>query len=141
MGRDLSKTVDANGLTNRTFMRSQGCWNCKHGSYDMAKSWWKDRRQKDLEQAMAISLESPLGEEDPKVKNIRRMVDLIDHGMASGGLFKCLGSGVDAHDNPVGDLVKNSYLCRKWSAAQGASVAREGAASDPLPMELEDKTS
>lgn len=133
------KLVDATGLSNRTFIRSQGCWNCKHGSYELGKQWWTQKRQEDLNQAMALALESPMGEQDPKVKNLRRMIDLVDHGMASGGLFKCLGHGVDADDNPVGDLVKSSYLCRKWSAAQGASMAREGEKLDDLPMELEEK--
>ena len=69
------------------------------------------------------------------------MVDLVDHGIASGGLGMCLAGGVDRDGNPVGDFVKDVYLCEKWSGAQGASVARAGAAPDPLPAELEDKIS
>jgi hypothetical protein len=34
--------------------------------------------------------------------------------------------------------VNHRFLCDKWSAAQGASVAREGAAPDKLPEELKD---
>lgn len=136
-----SKVDSTTGLSDRVYLRSQGCWNCKHASFDIAKDWWKDKRQKDLAEALALSMLSPLGEEDPKVKNIRRMVDLIDNGLASGGLTKCIGGGVDADDNPVGDLLKNSYLCRKWSGVQGASIAREGESLDPLPMELEEEVS
>ena len=138
-GKSKALVDSVTGLSNRTFMRTQGCWNCKHGSYELAKSWWKDKRQKDLNEALALSMTSPLGEQDPTCKNIRRMVDMIDHGVASGGLFKCMGHGVDANDNPIGDLVKSSYLCRKWSGAQGATVAREGEKADDLPMELEEK--
>jgi len=82
---------------------------------------------------------SPSGEKEPSVVNIRRMVDAIDVGLASGKLGKCFGGGVDSKDNPVGDFVMGSYLCRNWSGAEGASVARAGAAPDPLPAELEDK--
>jgi hypothetical protein len=105
----------------------------------MGKKHWSDRRQKDLEIALAKSLQSPLGEDDPKVKDIRRMINHVDHGVASRSLGMCLGHGVDRNDNPVGDLVMSTYLCRKWNGAQGASVARAGEALDILPAELEDK--
>lgn len=127
------------GLPERTFERSQGCWNCKGFSREMAKKHWQDRRQKDLEIGLGLALSSALGEDDPKVKGIRRMVDLVDHGVASGGLGMCLAGGTDRNGNPIGDFVKDVYLCDKWSGATGASVARAGAAPDTLPAELEDK--
>ncbi len=37
-----------------------------------------------------------------------------------------------------GSYVSDKYLCDQWSAAQGASVARAGAAPDKLPEELVD---
>ena len=80
-----------------------------------------------------------MGEEDPIVKNIRRMVDNVDHGLASGNLTTCTGRGQDAKGNPVGTFVKSNYLCTNWSGRTGASVAREGQKADDLPMELEDK--
>jgi hypothetical protein len=128
------------GLSGRTFERTQGCWNCVHADHELAKTWWLDRRQKDLEAGVGLALESPQGEKDPKVVQIRRSVYLIDEAMHQGGLTKCKGPGLDANDNPVGDLVKTTYLCRNWSAAQGASVARAGEAPDILPPELDDKT-
>ncbi len=129
------------GLSNRTFERTQGCWNCAHYRPETAKEWWKTKRQQDLQAALSVALESPMKEGDPQVVNTRRMVDAIDVGLATGNLGMCIGKGVDAQDNPVGDLVKSNYLCRKWTGAEGASVARAGQAADPLPMELEDKTS
>ena len=128
-------------LPERTFERTQGCWNCTGWSRDLAKSWWSDKRQKDLEAALALSLESPLGEKDPKVADLRRMIDKVDHGVASGALGKCVGHGVATNGDPVGDLVVHNYLCSKWNGAQGASAARGGEAPDPLPAELEDKLS
>jgi hypothetical protein len=124
---------------DRVIERKQGCWNCTGFSREMGKKHWSDRRQKDLEVGLSISLQSPLGEQDPKVKGIRQMVDNVDHGVASGSLGMCLGHGVDRNGNPVGDLVMSTYLCEKWNGAQGASVARGGEAPDTLPAELEDK--
>jgi len=139
-GKALSSEFDkVTGLNGRTFVRTQGCWNCKHGDFEVARKWWIDKRDQDLQVGVGLSLQSPLGEKDPKVVQIRRAVANIDIAMAQHALTKCTGPGVDANDNPVGDLVKREYLCRFWSAAQGASVAREGQAADPLPMELEDK--
>lgn len=128
------------GLIGRAHERTQGCWNCVHSSSDKAKEIWKDRRQQDLAAGLRISLESPLGEGDQRVVNIRRMVDAIDTGLATFNLTHCKGGGVDAHENPVGTFVKSNYLCHKWSAAQGASVAREGQKADDLPMELAEKS-
>jgi hypothetical protein len=126
-------------LPDRTFERTQGCWNCVSGSRDIAKSWWSAKRQKDLEAALAIALQSPMGEKDPKVTGMRDMIDRVDRGVASGGLVKCVGGGMTARNEPVGDLVVHNYLCVKWSGKTGASVARAGEAPDLLPEELEDK--
>ena len=140
LGGPLSKAIDPEtGLIGRRHERTQGCWNCVHNDFDGAKERWKEARQRDLAAAAAIVLRSPTGESDPTVVNIRRMVDAIDVGLATHNLTRCKGPGVDAKDNPVGDFVKTNYLCRRWSAAQGASVAREGQKADDLPMELEDK--
>lgn len=140
LGPSLSNAIDPEtGLSGRRFERTQGCWNCVHGDFEKAKAVWKERRQADLAIAAGKAIESPLGENEPSVVNIRRMVDAIDTGIATHNLIKCTGKGVDANGNPVGDFVKSNYLCSNWSAAQGASVARAGQKADDLPMELEDK--
>lgn len=129
------------GLVGRRFERTQGCWNCIHGDFEEAGKFWTQKRVEDLQVATRKALESPMGEEDPQVRNIRRMTDAIDQGIRIGSLTRCRGQvGRDAQNNPVGDLVKSNYLCDKWTAKTGASVAREGQKADPLPMELEDKT-
>ncbi len=140
LGPSLAGGLDPQtGLSGRRFERTQGCWNCIHCDFKRGKEYWLDKREKDLETAVTKATASPEGENDNAVVNIRRMVAAIDQGLAFGTLTKCFGPGVDANDNPVGDFVKSNYLCRKWSAATGASIAREGQKADDLPMELEDK--
>lgn len=110
-----------------------------HSDFERARAIWNQKRQQDLEHAARVALQSPMGEDDPEVVNIRNLVDGIDKGIASWNLTKCFGGGVDANGNSVGDFVKSNYLCRKWTAKTGASVARAGQKPDDLPMELEDK--
>lgn len=125
---------------DRIFSRGQGCWNCKHK--ESANKFWSDKRQKDLEEAVRIAAASDLGENDPKVINIRNMVDLADHAVAAGALVRCSTKNPRAKTAlgaDVGDLVVHNYLCNSWSAAQGASIARAGGKADDLPEELIDK--
>jgi len=121
---------------SRVFSRGQGCWNCIHSN--SGNDFWTEKRQKDLELALKTSLISPMGEEDPKVVNIRTMVDKVDHGVASGALLRCT-KGRTADGKDVGDFVVHNYLCDRWSGKQGASLAREGGKADILPEELADK--
>lgn len=124
---------------DRVFERTQGCWNCRWSQ--RATAFWTERRQWDLNKALTISMTSPLGEEDPKVQNIKNMVNKVDHGVASGSLLRCVSipKGRSANGDPVGDLVVHNYLCDRWSGATGASVARGGQKPDTLPEELADK--
>ena len=123
---------------DRTFERTQGCWNCKHSS--RAAAFWTQRRQQDLARALTIAQEHPAqGEEHTQVVNIRRMVDTIDNQVAAGTLLRCGGDGKTAAGDPVADLVAHNFLCHKWSGAQGASIARAGQRADDLPEELADK--
>ncbi len=126
---------------DRIFERTQGCWNCKNKGD--AKAFWSQRRQQDLKRALDIAMSSKLGENHPKVKNIKQMVDKIDHLVAAGALVTC-GTGLvrpgrNAKGDPVGDLIAPNCLCGQWSGAQGASIARAGQKPDDLPEELMDK--
>ncbi len=125
---------------DRTFTRTQGCWNCRHrGS---ATVFWSERRVVDLKHALAIAHESPQGEQDQRVTNIKQMVNRVDHLVAKGQLGVCSNPGgpIDAKGKHIeADLFQHSFLCSKWDAAQGASLAREGAKADDLPEELVDK--
>jgi hypothetical protein len=121
---------------DRVFERGMACSNCIHRQ-DAVK-FWADRRQINLARALTISIESPQGEADYRVQNIRVMVNKSDHAVASGALIHCEKCKT-AHGEPVGDLIPHSYLCEKWTAAEGASVARGGGKADTLPEELVDK--
>lgn len=124
---------------DRVFERTQGCWSCKHGSREEAKRFWTAKRQEDLMRALSLTNDSPHGEEDIRVKNIRHMVDTIDHSVAAGALIRCSGSGKTAAGEPVGDLIAHNYLCSNWSGKQGASIARAGQKLDELPEEIQDR--
>jgi hypothetical protein len=123
---------------DRVISSGQGCWNCKHWDTDKAKPLWTEKRQKDLETALRIAQESPQGEEDTRVYNIRAMVNSFDHLVATKHAGVCLGGGRTADGKPVGDLVTHAFLCDRWSGRVGASLARDGAL-DPLPEERADK--
>lgn len=118
---------------DRVFERTQGCWNCKHSSSGVA--FWTDRRQHNLKAALEIAQSSPLGEKHQKVINIKAMVDTLDHQVAAHNLLRCT-TGRTADGKPVGGLVAHNYLCDRWNAAEGASLARGGQKADKLPEEL-----
>lgn len=107
-----------------------GCYNCIHCDAEAAKQFWKDKRQKELAYATQQALADPLGEDAPQVIAIRRMIDAADKGVASGLLAKCRVGGSEA------DLISIGFLCDKWTARDGASVARDGKPVDKLPEEL-----
>lgn len=126
---------------DRVFERTQGCWNCVHKR--SATEFWTKERQRMLTKALTISMHSKLGENHPKVFNIRTAVNQTDHNVAAGLLIQCgsnlVRPGRTADGNPVGDLVSANFLCDRWSGAQGASIARAGQKADALPEELADK--
>lgn len=121
---------------DRIAVRTQGCWSCIHGDAEAAaKRWWDEARQKLLTQALDIAMNSPAGEDHPKVKAIRQQVPMMDSQMAAKQFVAC-HVGRDPKGNPVGDFVHCTYLCDRWTARQGASIARAGSAPDRLPEEL-----
>ena len=124
--------------SDRIISRGQGCWNCKHWDREVAKPRWTHNRQRDLNTALSIALTSPTGEDDPRVVNVRAMVDDIDHLVAQGYVGVCQGGGKTEDGNPVGDLVLHQFLCGQWSGRSGASLAT-GGKLDALPLELADK--
>ena len=120
----------------RIAVRTQGCWSCIHSDFEKAKTlWWESARGAFLAKAVKLSLESPKGEEHPVVRNIREMVPKLDTAVEAGG-WACCSKGKNPDGTPIGDFVASTYLCDRWSARQGASVAREGQAADKLPEEL-----
>lgn len=117
---------------DRTFSRTQGCWNCKHSG--SATAFWTEARQRDLATAIGIAQDDPQGEESLKVKNIRHMIDTTDHQVALGTLIRC-SHGRKPNGDPVGDLVAHNYLCSRWSA-KATGLDRDIGKTDKLPEEL-----
>jgi len=131
----LAKTLAGVG-EERIAIRTQGCWSCIHSDFEKAKThWWERARFEMLNKAVMIATTSPKGEEHPTVRSIREMVPKIDMSMQAGG-WCCCRIGQSPTGESVGDFVASTYLCDRWTARQGASVAREGAAADKLPEEL-----
>lgn len=136
----LAKSAFKGVGTDRIEVRTQGCWNCTHWDVDQAIDlWWSKARAAYLAKATQLAIKSPLGEEYTPVKNIRRMIPAIDYKMEARAFGTCK-RGVTAIGEPVGHFVLSTYLCDRWTAAPGASVAREGKGPDKLVEELmEDK--
>jgi hypothetical protein len=123
----------------RIAVRTQGCWGCIHGGEEgyerAAKLWWDKARADTLARGAGIAVESPLGENDERVKSIRRNVPLTDVQIGQKQWISCkVGKNPDG--TPVADFVASTFLCGQWSGASGASIAREGKGPDKLPQEL-----
>ena len=127
---------------DRIAVRTQGCWSCIHGGaagYERAaKLWWEEARAATLQRGVEISLKSPHGENDERVKNVRRQVPLMDVQVEQHQWVTCK-VGKDPKGNPVADFVASTYLCNQWSGAEGASIARAGKGPDLLPEEVVEK--
>ena len=121
---------------DRIAVRSQGCWNCVNASMEKAQDrWWNEARGAMLARAVKLATESVMGEEEPRVRNIRTQIPLLDAAMERGEWIAC-SKGRKPDGTPVDDFVGSTYLCDRWTGSEGASIAREGAAPDKLPEEL-----
>lgn len=118
---------------DRTFERTQGCWNCSNAR--SANEFWTDRRKGEVAKLKMMMETMPTADETDAQA---RKIDTIDHSVAARALVHCK-VGRTAKGDPVGDMVAHNYLCEKWSAAEGASLARAGQKADDLPEELADK--
>jgi len=118
-------------IHGRRVERNQGCWSCRHFDREAARDKWIHQRQRDLQRAVEGALVLTGGENHEQIKNIRRMVDTLDHAIASGKTGLCRIGAVET------DFVNDAFLCpSSWSAADGANDARGGAAPDKPSAEL-----
>ncbi len=115
---------------DRIVERGQGCWNCTSFDNEKAKElWWNKARAASVEKGVKLALEAPLGEEDPRVLALRKMVPEVDVGMEQ------VVWGICAKGKMEADFVHSTGLCADgWSGKQGASLATQGK-TDILPME------
>lgn len=130
--------------SERVLSRNSGCWNCIH-MRDATEFWFGDKskgtlgqRQVNLNRAVSLAVGHPLGENHPKVVNIKRMVQLTDEAVARKAMVRCAGGGRNAQGEQS-DLYANSFMCERWTGAAGASVARGGERINDLPEEMREK--
>ncbi len=103
-----------------------------------AGAYWKDQRQVDLNRAVTLAVSNPLGENAPGVINLRRWVATIDAAVAQRAMVLCK-TGVMPNGDQVTPLVANSFMCSKWTGAQGASLARGAERINDLAEEVREK--
>ena len=122
--------------SERVLTRNSGCWNCRW-ALDAA-TYWKDQRVVDLQKAVSITITSPMGENDPRVLNLRKWVTMIDAAVANKAMLLCK-TGKMPNGDDVTPLVTNSFMCRMWTGTQGASVARGTERINDLAEEIREK--
>lgn len=125
--------------SERVITRNAGCWNCSK-MRDATTFWFGDkdkgtlgRREENLQRAVKIAIESPVGERDQRVMNIKRMVMIVDDGISKRAIVRCGGGHAE------GEVVANSFMCEHYVGADGASVARGTERINDLPEEVRDK--
>lgn len=149
---------------DRIIERARGCWSCT--GYDlegtMSIDKWNQDRERNLASAMETALEQPdairivsamqiwaaapqsikVEETDApairRIKTILRMVDKMDHAVASGSFRLCFRSPAPT-DRALADFHSTKYLCSGWTGRDGHSVATDGAPLDKLPDELREE--
>lgn len=122
----------------RTFTRTQGCWNCvSYCNTELSQQNWATHKMRLLAN-LAGSLplvrlaeqEKPIpGTADARLDQIRSM----DAAVKGGVVGMCMKGGTTT------DFVEHRYLCDKWNGREGASVARAGQKADMLPGELQER--
>lgn len=146
---------------DRIISRARGCWSCTAFDIDgrMSIDKWNTDRERNLASAMETALEQPnpiavvtsmqawaaapssikIEEADVpairRIKTILRMVDKMDHAVASGAFRLCSRSPAPP-DRKNAEFFSVRYLCSGWTGRDGHSVATGGAPLDKLPDEL-----
>lgn len=129
-------------LLNRTFERTQGCWNCKHfASADASLQHWltacRPREDARISQAKQAAIQQPPHLIKGAIDAVERAVGILDgseRAIREGKMGLCRAPG-----SQNSDFKSDKFLCDRWSATQGASIARAGQKADDLPEELKDK--
>jgi hypothetical protein len=129
---------DAGMLPGRTFERTQGCWNCIHfkSGEDAHRFFVKVCKPRD-----EAAMQSYIATGQPQAaEEMRQLLRLANKAIKTGGLGMCSkGKGAPDKNGKPSDFVAHNYLCDDgWTGAQGASIARAGAAPDKTADELKD---
>ena len=109
-------------IPGRTFIRNQGCWNCKHFEQGpLYSSHRLTRRLADMKVLLGRGVPFEQAERDLKAG---------DHYMSRFNYGICLGGGTGA------DFVPARFKCHRWSGRGGL---RTEARQDDLVEDLKDK--
>ena len=128
----------------RTFERGRGCWNClSYENGSLCRQHWGTHK---LRMLYSISLSAPLTRlgdmEKAQPSNVdarQQQVDQMDKAIGLGVIGMCMrGSRPMTLGGPEGDFVEHRFLCDRWDAKQGASLATSGKLLDKLSDELAD---
>lgn len=122
----------------RTFTRSQGCWNCvSYCNTELAQQNWATHKMRILANLAASMPLVRLGEQEKAVPGTADarldQVRSMDKAIKLGVVGMCMKGGTTT------DFVEHRYLCDKWSGRDGASVARGASKADLLPAELQER--
>lgn len=113
-------------LPGRTFVRSQGCWNCAH--FDQGPLFEQHKITTGMRDVRVL-----VEEKGNTPEQAARYAGLRERQFQERGAGLCLGGGSKA------DFVSAKYLCSKWSAKKGAApIDRYGGGADLLPEELKE---
>ncbi len=140
-------------LTDRTFARSKGCWNCMHaGDPTVGLTYWKTHaRPRDelrvkffKEQLAAVPANDTSKYAKAKrssmlkvIEDTTRVIDAFEKAIDDGMTIRC--TSMICKD--PGEYKSHRFLCDQWSGKPGASLAQSGApkTADMLPGELHDR--
>lgn len=115
MSNKLPPRRDA--MADRTFERTQGCWNCVHFDRSLAVKLWDECHRPEVQTTQLLTR---LGDQEHG-KPTGTMVDAVDKAIRTGRLGMCLKGKAPA------DFVEQEYLCPDgWNGRQGASLASAG---------------
>lgn len=152
---------------DRTFERGRGCWNCtSFNNEDLSRQHWEACKQRDLAViALRGGLPGRVSDGDLSGPALhKRIGELMQQGMTEGQAVEIVqaaarkptdadmpeqmrvfekavlagAAGLCVAGHAKSDFVHHAFLCDKWTARSGASVATEGKPLDKLPDELRD---
>ncbi len=111
---------------DRVVERSQGCWNCRHRETgESVERRWSEHKAVLLAKLRGSGLFT------------RASISLGRCAVPGGPVGQDKDTGAETNIPDV--FIHMKYLCRKWSAASGASLARGTDKADLLPAELRER--
>lgn len=141
-------------LKDRTFIRTKGCWNCKHAGdpATVGLVYWKQHarprdelRVKFFKEQLA-SIPAADTSKPTKAKRASLLKVIEDTTRVIDAFEKAVGDGLAVRCTNMlckdpGEYKSHRFLCDQWSGATGASLAQSGApkTADMLPGELHDR--